>query len=101
MEGRNGTTRQTRTKKRQEILDAAERFVFTKGYEQMSIQNILDEVKNSITTSPRAALLSAFIERIKQEMEKPLLLPILRRLVKSSCPCCRVWAIPMPGYCSR
>jgi len=68
-------------KKRQEILDAAERFVFTKGYEQMSIQDILDEVKMSSGAfhhyfASRAALFSAFIERIKQETEKPLL-PII------------------------
>jgi AcrR family transcriptional regulator len=65
-------------KKRQEILDAAERFVFTKGYEHMSIQDILDEVKMSSGAfhhyfASRAALLSAFIERIRQETEKPLL----------------------------
>jgi AcrR family transcriptional regulator len=68
-------------KKRQEILDAAERFVFTKGYEQMAIQNILDEVKMSSGAfhhyfPSRAALLSAFIERIEQETKKPLL-PII------------------------
>lgn len=65
-------------KKRQEILNAAERFVFTKGYEQMSIQDILDEVKMSSGAfyhyfPSRSALLAAFIEHIKQETEKPLL----------------------------
>lgn len=68
-------------KKRQEILDVAERFVFTKGYEQMSIQDILDAVKMSSGAfhhyfASRAALLEAFIERIGQETEKPLL-PII------------------------
>ena len=67
--------------KRREILDAAQRLVFTKGYEQMSIQDILDEVQISSGAfhhyfDSRGALLEAFIERIKQETEKPLL-PII------------------------
>ncbi len=67
--------------KRREILDAAQRLVFTKGYEQMSIQDILDEVRISSGAfhhyfDSRRALLEAFIERIKQEVEKPLL-PII------------------------
>jgi TetR/AcrR family transcriptional repressor of nem operon len=68
--------------KRREILDAAQRLVFTRGYEQMSIQDILDEVQISSGAfhhyfDSRRALLDAFIERIKQETEKPLL-PIIR-----------------------
>jgi TetR/AcrR family transcriptional regulator, transcriptional repressor for nem operon len=64
--------------KRREILDAAGRLVFTKGYEQMSIQDILDEVQISSGAfhhyfDSRRALLEAFVERIKQETEKPLL----------------------------
>jgi len=67
--------------KRREILDAAQRLVFTKGYEQMSIQDVLDEVRISSGAfhhyfDSRRALLEAFIERIKQEAEKPLL-PII------------------------
>jgi TetR/AcrR family transcriptional regulator, transcriptional repressor for nem operon len=67
--------------KRREILDAAQRLVLTKGYEQMSIQDILDEVRISSGAfhhyfASRGALLEAFIERIKQEVEKPLL-PII------------------------
>ena len=67
--------------KRKEILDAAQRLVFTKGYEQMSIQDILGEVRISSGAfhhyfDSRRALLEAFIERIKQEAEKPLL-PII------------------------
>ncbi|HEY4386730.1 MAG TPA: TetR/AcrR family transcriptional regulator [Ktedonobacteraceae bacterium] len=67
--------------KRREILDAAQRLVFTKGYEQMSIQDILDEVQISSGAfhhyfDSRKALLEAFIERIKQETEKSLL-PII------------------------
>jgi AcrR family transcriptional regulator len=68
-------------KKRREILDAVQRLVFTKGYEQMSIQDILDEVQISSGAfhhyfDSRRALLEAFIERIKHETEKPLL-PII------------------------
>src|SRR5881396_3006428 len=67
--------------KRREILDAAERLVFSKGYEQMSIQDILDAVQISSGAfhhyfTSRGALLEAFLERIKQETEKPLL-PII------------------------
>src|SRR6266702_725458 len=67
--------------KRREILDAAQRLVLTKGYEQMSIQDILDDVQISSGAfhhyfDSRRALLEAFIERIKQESEKPLL-PII------------------------
>jgi TetR/AcrR family transcriptional regulator, transcriptional repressor for nem operon len=67
--------------KRREILDAAQRLVFTKGYEQMSIQDILDDIQISSGAfhhyfDSRRALLEALIERIKQETEKPLL-PII------------------------
>lgn len=67
--------------KRREILDATQRLVLTKGYERMSVQDILDEVQISSGAfhhyfDSRQALLEAFIERIKQETEKPLLLII-------------------------
>ncbi|HEX7734244.1 MAG TPA: TetR/AcrR family transcriptional regulator [Ktedonobacteraceae bacterium] len=67
--------------KRREILDAAQRLVLTKGYEQMSIQDILDEVRISSGAfhhyfDSRRALLDAFIEQIRQESETPLL-PII------------------------
>ena len=67
--------------KRGEILDAAQRLVLTKGYEQMSIQDILDEIRISSGAfhhyfDSRKALLEAIIERIRQEAEKPLL-PII------------------------
>ena len=67
--------------KRGEILGAAQRLVLTKGYEQMSIQDILDEVGISSGAfhhyfASRGALLDAFVERIEQEVEKPLL-PII------------------------
>lgn len=67
--------------KRREILNATQRLVLTRGYEQMSIQDILDEVQISSGAfhhyfGSRRALLEAFIEHIKQESGKPLL-PII------------------------
>ncbi|GCE28595.1 hypothetical protein KDA_40790 [Dictyobacter alpinus] len=67
--------------KRGEILDAAQRLVFTKGYVQMSIQDILDHVRISSGAfhhyfDSRRTLLDAIIERIRQDAEKPLL-PII------------------------
>ena len=67
--------------KRSEILDAVQRIVFTKGYEQMSIQDVLDEIKISSGAfhhyfNSRRDLLDAFIDKILAESEKPLL-PIL------------------------
>ncbi len=78
--------------KRREILDAAQRLVFTKGYEQMAIQDILDELKISSGAfhhyfDSRGALLEALIKRMKHESEQPLLpivhdplLPALEKL---------------------
>lgn len=67
--------------KRKRILDATHRLVLTKGYEQISIQDILDEVQMSSGAfhhyfDSRQALLDAFIERIRHELEQPLL-PII------------------------
>jgi AcrR family transcriptional regulator len=68
-------------KKRQKILDAAQRLMFTKGYEQMSIQDVLDEVQMSSGAfhhyfDSRRAMLEALVEQIRHETEKPLL-PII------------------------
>src|SRR5215470_16307595 len=62
--------------KRDEILAAAQRLVFTKGYEQMSIQDILDVLQISKGAfyhyfDSKAALLEAFIERGQDEIEEP------------------------------
>ncbi len=64
--------------KRREILHATQKLILTKGYEQMSIQDILDEVQMSSGAfhhyfDSRGALLEAFAEQIEQETEKPLL----------------------------
>lgn len=69
-------------KKRREILDAAQRLVFSKGYEKMTIQDILDILEISSGAfyhyfDSKPALLNAIVERIQEETEKPLL-PIVR-----------------------
>lgn len=67
--------------KRNEILNAAQRLVYTKGYERMTIQDILADLQISSGAfyhyfDSKPAVLEAFIERIKEEAEKPLL-PII------------------------
>ena len=67
--------------KRKEILDVAQRLVYTKGYEQMSIQDILNELKVSKGAfyhyfNSKQALLEALIDGIRQEAE-PIVLPIV------------------------
>lgn len=69
------------TVRRNEILDVAQRLVATKGYEQMTIQDILDELHISKGAfyhyfDSKSALLEALIERMLEEI-KPLLVPIL------------------------
>ena len=55
--------------RRNEILDAAQRLVYTKGYEQMAIQDILDELHISKGAfyhyfDSKGALLEALIDRL-------------------------------------
>jgi TetR/AcrR family transcriptional repressor of nem operon len=63
--------------RRNEILEVAQRLVETKGYEQMMIQDILDELKISKGAfyhyfDSKLALLSALIERMQAGMEQSL-----------------------------
>ena len=63
--------------KRNEILDVAQRFIYTRGYEEMSIQDILDELKISKGAfyhyfDSKQALLEAVVDRILEEMERML-----------------------------
>lgn len=63
--------------KRNEILDATQRLVFTKGYERMTIGDILAELKISSGAfyhyfDSKPALLEAFISRILAESGEPL-----------------------------
>jgi AcrR family transcriptional regulator len=63
--------------KRNEILAAAQRLVFTKGYERMTIQDVQAELSISSGAfyhyfASKPALLEAVIEHLLQEAEKPL-----------------------------
>ena len=68
--------------KRKEIIDVAQRLVYTRGFEQMSIQDILTELKISKGAfyhyfDSKQALLDALIERMVEEAE-PVVLPIVQ-----------------------
>jgi AcrR family transcriptional regulator len=70
------------TTRRNEILDAAQRLIYTKGYELMTIQDILDELHISKGAfyhyfDSKVGLLEALAERIQQELEQ-LLTPIMQ-----------------------
>jgi AcrR family transcriptional regulator len=65
------------TVKRNEILAAAQRLVYTSGYEQMSIQDILDELKISKGAfyhyfKSKQALLDGLVERMLDDAESVL-----------------------------
>src|SRR5215472_6023164 len=67
--------------RRNEILDVAQQFVYTKGYEQMTIQDILDNLQISKGAfyhyfDSKQALLEALIERMGDQIEQ-LVLPIV------------------------
>ncbi|MGI9059095.1 MAG: TetR/AcrR family transcriptional regulator [Ktedonobacteraceae bacterium] len=67
--------------RRNEILDVVERLVSTKGYEQMAIQDIMDELQIAKGTvyhyfDSKAALLEALVERMGDQIEQ-LVLPIV------------------------
>lgn len=69
------------TLKRNEILDVAQRLVYTQGYEQMAIQDILDELRISKGAfyhyfDSKQTLLEALSERMVTEVEK-ILVPIV------------------------
>ncbi|NPV87032.1 MAG: TetR/AcrR family transcriptional regulator [Anaerolineae bacterium] len=69
------------TLKRNEILDAAQRIIYARGYEQMSIQDILDALNISKGAfyhyfPSKQALLAAIIDRMLEEA-KQIILPIV------------------------
>ena len=69
------------SQRRSEILDVAQKLVYTKGYEQMTIQDILDALHISKGAfyhyfASKGALLEALIDRLSGEAEK-VILPIL------------------------
>jgi len=64
--------------KRGEILDAAQRLIYTRGYERMTIQDLLGQLGMSNGAffhyfNSKAAVLEALIERIQQSAEQALL----------------------------
>src|SRR5512142_3115497 len=64
--------------KRNEILDMARRLIYTKGYEQMTIQDLLDGLHISRGAlydyfSSKEALLEALVDRMGLEAEQQLL----------------------------
>jgi AcrR family transcriptional regulator len=66
------------TAKRNEILDAAQRLIYTKGYERMTIQDILAQLGMSNGAffhyfGSKAAVLEALIARMQLEAEQALL----------------------------
>jgi TetR/AcrR family transcriptional repressor of nem operon len=68
--------------RRSEILDVAQRLIYTKGYEQMTIQDMLDNLQISKGAfyhyfDSKQALLETIIERMQKEVEQ-LLLPIVQ-----------------------
>src|SRR5215471_4705776 len=67
--------------RRNEILDAAERYITTKGYEQMVIRDLVDELQIAKGTvyhyfESKQALLMGLVERIGEQAEQ-LVLPIV------------------------
>jgi AcrR family transcriptional regulator len=73
--------RKEATARRNEILDAAQRLIYAKGYEPMTIQDILDELRISKGGffhhfGSKQALLEALVERMHEEAE-PFLLSIV------------------------
>ena len=64
--------------KRNDILDAAQRLVYAKGYERMTIQDILEDLQISKGAlyhyfDSKAAVLEALIERGQPEVEQALI----------------------------
>jgi TetR/AcrR family transcriptional regulator, transcriptional repressor for nem operon len=69
--------------RRKEILDAAQRFVYTKGYEQMTIQDILSDLGISKGAfyhyfNSKGEVLEALVERMVAEDVLPIIIPIVQ-----------------------
>jgi AcrR family transcriptional regulator len=67
--------------RRKAILDTAQRLVYTKGYEQMTIQDILDALEISKGAfyhyfDSKSAVLEAIIERMQEDVTQ-VLLPVI------------------------
>lgn len=66
------------SQKRSEILDAAQQLIYSKGYERMSIQDLLDHLKISKGAfyhyfDSKQAVLEALVERMTQEAAQSIL----------------------------
>ena len=76
------TNKEEYANKRNEILDEVQRLIYTKGYEQMTIQDILDKLQISKGAfyhyfDSKQALLTALIERIQDQI-KQILVPVVQ-----------------------
>jgi AcrR family transcriptional regulator len=74
---------ESHTARRNEILDAALQLVYSKGYGQMTIQDILDQLQISKGAfyhyfDSKASVLEALIERMVAEQVEPLFLSAVR-----------------------
>ena len=70
------------TAKRNEILDVALQLVYSKGYDKMTIQDILDQLKISKGAfyhyfNSKVDVLEAVVERMATEQVKPIFLSIV------------------------
>ena len=71
------------TARRNEILDAAFQLVYSKGYDKMTIQDILDQLQISKGAfyhyfDSKVAVLEAVVERMAAEQVKPMFLAIVQ-----------------------
>jgi AcrR family transcriptional regulator len=71
------------TARRNEILDAAIQLVYSKGYDRMTIQDILDQLHMSKGAfyhyfDSKVAVLEAVVERMASEQVKPIFLSIVQ-----------------------
>jgi AcrR family transcriptional regulator len=69
--------------RRNEILDVALKLVYTKGYDRMTIQDILDELKISKGAfyhyfASKSEVLEALVERMVNEQVEPMLLTVVQ-----------------------
>ncbi len=69
--------------RRNEILDVALKLVYSKGYERMTIQDILDELKISKGAfyhyfDSKSEVLEALVERMVNEQVEPMLLTVVQ-----------------------
>lgn len=84
--------------RRNEILDAAERLLVTKGYEQMAMRDLMDELQIAKGTvyhyfDSKQALLEALVERIGAQAEQIVLSIVSDRQMPAQDKLLRVFAV--------